>query len=87
MRVDAKSLRIYAETNGLEGMGKYRPTLVTQVLPGADVEFLDAFCSAQKYDHIWLKPEQAFDITEGGIQASFTHRHHLLIPQEKTGKM
>lgn len=72
---------------GLQFISRHRPVIAIEILPESDLGFFETFCAQNGYDHIWLRPGAAFEITSAGFNASLQHRDHLLIPREKTGSL
>ncbi|NVO05051.1 MAG: FkbM family methyltransferase [Rhodoferax sp.] len=87
MKIDVETLEPQVILGGLQFIAAYRPVIAIEILPGTDVGFFERFCADQNYDHIWLRPGSAFDITGAAIETSLQHRDHLLIPREKTGAL
>ena len=87
MKIDVETLEPQVIKGGLQFIAAYRPVIAIEILPGTDVGFFEAFCAEQNYDHIWLRPGNATEVSGTAIETSLQHRDHLLIPREKTGSL
>lgn len=87
MKIDVETLEPQVIMGGSQFIQTHRPVIAIEILPGSDIAFFDRFCAEQNYQHMWLRPGQAFELSSAGIEASLQHRDHLLIPQEKVGSM
>ena len=87
MKIDVETLEPQVISGGAQFIQTHRPVIAVEILPGSDIAFFDRFCAEQNYQHMWLRPGQAFELSSRGIEASLQHRDHLLIPSEKIGSI
>jgi FkbM family methyltransferase len=87
MKIDVETLEPQVIQGGLQFIAAHRPVIAIEILSGTEAGFFETFCAEHHYDHIWLRPDSAFQVTGSTIETSLQHRDHLLIPREKTGSL
>ncbi len=60
----------------------YRPPILVEILPDADLAFYDAWLKRHDYRHYQLLPPNQLQLSEL-IHPSLQHRDHLFIPAER----
>lgn len=85
MKIDVETLEPEVLKGGRQFIDKHRPVITVEILPGSDLAFFEAFRAQHQYEHVWLRPDTPIALSSGPIEASLTHRDHLLIPREKAG--
>lgn len=83
MKIDVETLEAEVLKGGLRFIDRYRPTLVVELLPGADIDFFEAFIRSRNYVYFWLNPNNRLDDSGGKIAVSLSRRDHLFVPREQ----
>lgn len=83
MKIDVETLEPQVLKGGARFIEACRPTLVVELLPGADVAFFKDFAQQFNYAHYWLNPNNQLDDSGDKIELSLTRRDHLFVPRER----
>lgn len=83
IKIDVESWEKQVIKGGVQFIAIHRPIMVMELLPGADVEFFEAFVRNQNYAHYWLHPTNGLDESGQKFELSLSRRDHLFVPKEK----